>query len=64
MAQLTRLIVTGGNCTINSAGKVTASSFIKTGSNDTKILLGGGGDIPITTYVTKTDYDKFVNGDT
>lgn len=64
MAQLTRLIVTGGNCTINSAGEVTASSFIKTGSNNNKILLGGGGDIPITTYVSKTDYDKFVNGDT
>ena len=41
MAQLTRLIVTGGNCTINSAGEVTASSFIKTGSNNNKILLGG-----------------------
>lgn len=65
MANLKSLIVSGGNCTVTSSGDVTAKSFIKSGSNDNHILLGGGGTKLISSFAVQnhTHYSLTTEGD-
>ena len=52
MAQLKSTSVTGN---LSVTGNTIASQFIKSNSDDTKILLGGGGEKPISDFTTSIE---------
>ena len=61
MAQLLKLIVSGGNCTVTNDGVITANSYKKSGYDDNYFLLAGGGVKSISQFLTKsTLYEAYL----
>ena len=60
MASLQTLIVSGGNCTVTSAGAITAASFTKTGSSNSYVLLGGGGTQLLSSFATSSHTHSYI----